>query len=472
MSVLPSILIGTSTAGLLLAGSAFLSAPFGPILSMMPVLVMAWMRWSFPVASGWFLGTYLTGLALGRVLFDLQPGSWIFPEFLALGALYGAPILLEGRWRRSALELRGRNDAKEEDLQDLRGSEEGLRRENSLIEKRLRQIEHLYDVIREAGGSLNVQEMIELARESTERMFDLPHFIIAVLSEDGKRYEVRIASGCDEAFFRSFVVPMDSEGLAAGVAQEKSPLFAPSLEGHRYGALRSLGIRSFFVLPLLVQDRVIGFLCAYSQQEDLVDAEKFSDLQIFCNQISIGLQKSLLYEKVQKLSITDGLTKLYSHRHFKQRLEEELNMANRYHSSLVLLILDIDHFKHYNDTYGHVAGDQVLQEVARLLRNQSDPTHFAARYGGEEMVLIAPETKKDRGLELAERIRAAVEARSFSIGKQTTKVTVSIGVAAYPEDAQSNLDLIAKADQALYAAKSRGRNLVLPYEPGGGGKKH
>src|SRR5581483_5126077 len=112
---------------------------------------------------------------------------------------------------------------------------------------------------------------------------------------------------------------------------------------------------------------------------------------------------------------------------------------------------------------GHVAGDHVLMEVARILKDQSEVAHLAARYGGEEMVLVAPETTKEQAMELAEKIRKAVENFSFAVGKETTRVTVSIGVATFPQDAHSNLDLIGKADKALYAAKNRGRNRIVAY---------
>jgi diguanylate cyclase (GGDEF)-like protein len=285
-----------------------------------------------------------------------------------------------------------------------------------------------------------------------------------VLSNDGKKYEIRIASGCDDSLFRSFGIDLDSNDMGALFARQKKPLWIPAVsEADPYQRLKHLAIQSFVFLPFLIQDRVIGFLCAFSMKDALIDPEKFSNFQVFCNQISIGLQKALLYEKVQKLSITDGLTKLYSHRYFKQRLEEEMVLANRYSSQLSLLILDIDHFKHYNDTYGHVAGDHVLMEVARILKDQSDKTHLAARYGGEEMVLVAPETSKEQAMELAEKIRKAIESFTFTVGKETTQVTVSIGVATFPHDAQTNLDLISKADKALYAAKARGRNRIVAY---------
>ncbi len=147
----------------------------------------------------------------------------------------------------------------------LRNVVESVKKENIQIEKQLRQIEHLYDVIKDAGSTLNVQEMIELTKEFTERMFDLPHFIIAVLSNDGRKYEIRIASGCDDSLFRSFEMDLESNGLAAILARERKPVLVPLVgENDHFSKLKNLAVRSFIFLPFLIQDRVIGFLCSFS----------------------------------------------------------------------------------------------------------------------------------------------------------------------------------------------------------------
>jgi diguanylate cyclase (GGDEF)-like protein len=448
---------------LLMLALGLLPGP-SPFFVCLPIFFIGFLRFSNPVSSAWFLLGYPFGLVLGRLVFHHYQQNWIFPEILALGILYWAPAFIKKSSQRTLERFKNQYDSKKTEYEDFKKVAENIKKENVQIEKQLRQIEHLYDVIKDAGSTLNVQEMIELTKEFTERMFDLPHFIIAVLSNDGRKYEIRIASGCDDSLFRSFEMDLESNGLAALLARERKPVWVPSVEEQdHFSKLKNLAIRSFVFLPFLIQDRVIGFLCSFSSHENFINQEKFSNFQVFCNQISIGLQKSLLYEKVQKLSITDGLTKLYSHRYFKQRLEEELILANRYSSQLSLLILDIDHFKHYNDTYGHVAGDHVLMEVAKILKDQAGMNHLAARYGGEEMVLIAPETTKEQAMELAEKIRKAIESNSFAVGKETTKVTVSIGVATFPQDALTNLDLISKSDKALYAAKGRGRNRIVAY---------
>ena len=436
----------------------------GVFFMFIPIFLITYISFNYPIIATWFLSFYTVGIVLMNFIFPESVQAWVWPELLGLWFLYFVPFFLREHHDKIKSGFEILNETKKNELEDFKIVAEKLKKENTRIDKQLREIGHLYDVIKDLGSTLNTQEMLDLIKDFTDRMFDLPHFVIAVLSPDNKRYDVRVTSGCDETFLRRAEIEVDTNQLLAILAREKKPLLiSPVTADSRFEKLRHLSIESFLFIPFVIQDRVIGFLCSYSNQKDFLDQEKFSNFQVFFNQIAIGLQKSLLYEKVQKLSITDGLTKLYSHRHFKQRLEEELVLAGRYSSSLSLLILDIDHFKRYNDTYGHVAGDHVLMQVAGILKEQAEVTHLVARYGGEEMVLIAPETTKEKAVELAERIRTKIASHVFAVGQETTSVTVSIGVATFPMDAESSTELISRADQALYAGKNRGRNRVVSY---------
>lgn len=153
---------------------------------------------------------------------------------------------------------------------------------------------------------------------------------------------------------------------------------------------------------------------------------------------------------------TDGLTELNNHRAFQETLANELQRALRYKAPLSVLLLDVDKFKQYNDTYGHPAGDQVLKQVAAILSAGARNTDFVARYGGEEFVLILPNTESTGALELAERLRKDVETRKGF----ERDVTISFGVATLSKEAMSAPELITQADKALYASKHAGRNRV------------
>lgn len=162
-------------------------------------------------------------------------------------------------------------------------------------------------------------------------------------------------------------------------------------------------------------------------------------------------------EELERLSITDGLTGLVNHRFLVQRLNEEGIRANRYHHEFSVLMADVDHFKQYNDEFGHPAGDEVLRRVADILRASVRPGDTAARYGGEEFAVVMPETPAAEAFEIAEHVRARVASESFP-GK---KITLSIGVAEFPNDADLPHAVIAAADRALYEAKNDGRNRTV-----------
>jgi diguanylate cyclase (GGDEF)-like protein len=181
----------------------------------------------------------------------------------------------------------------------------------------------------------------------------------------------------------------------------------------------------------------------------------------------LAIEYALLYERTRQIAITDRLTGLYNFGYFLDRLKEEKMRAERYHRLLSLIIFDIDHFKKYNDANGHPAGNEVLKKIAEILKAEAREVDIVARYGGEEMVIILPETSRKRAAELADRIREKVASATFSKmeSQPLKKLTLSAGVATYPVDAANEESLIKKADSSLYVAKSQGRNQVVSFEP-------
>jgi diguanylate cyclase (GGDEF)-like protein len=178
-----------------------------------------------------------------------------------------------------------------------------------------------------------------------------------------------------------------------------------------------------------------------------------------------------MYARMETMATTDGLTGLVNHRTFQERLSEMLARAERSSGHHALILTDIDHFKKVNDTYGHPVGDQVLKGVAQVVRDCVRKVDLAARYGGEEFAIVLESTDREGAKLLAERIRQEVQKQVFSSEKGNFSVTLSLGIAVYPEDGNEKPVLIHNADQSLYHAKHGGRNRAVAWAEIGGSTK-
>ncbi|MGA1871110.1 MAG: diguanylate cyclase [bacterium] len=165
--------------------------------------------------------------------------------------------------------------------------------------------------------------------------------------------------------------------------------------------------------------------------------------------------------ELEEISVTDSLTALYNRKHLMETLDKEMARSRRYNSQLTLLIIDIDYFKKYNDTYGHLAGDEVLRQMSEIFRKSIRKCDYAARYGGEEFIIILPEIGQKDGVAMAERIRHTIVKEKIGGNSHPIQVTVSVGVALFPMHGDEPQSLISKADEALYQAKKNGRNQVV-----------
>lgn len=227
----------------------------------------------------------------------------------------------------------------------------------------------------------------------------------------------------------------------------------------------NLGITGFLATPLVASDVVVGMMALINSKKSDFTLQEQEFFNIVSSQLSLALDKAQLYQRLRQQAITDGLTNLYNVRHFKERLQEELAKVERRGSCLSLLMIDIDWFKEFNDTFGHQTGDAVLCKAARDFTDNVREGDLVARYGGEEFTVILPETSHQDALHMAQRLRTRFkEGQNRVIPGLERPITLSIGVATYPLHAGTVNDLVELADRAMYRAKALGKDRVCSIE--------
>ncbi len=422
------------------------------------------------------LVSWFAGLALGLAftVLIMKGGISLGLFFNCLGLLAACtlfPIPWSQRRDQTLQDFEAQRVPLEERRDFARDQFERVRQEVEKAEQRSREVDALYHAGREISKLLTLQDTLDFCREiirdtlvSGEKTQEgnEPSFALLLADEESGQYRLGAFGGLSEQDAAEFEAPIGAASLIQWLCQEREPKLFVNVSSE--AALKGRGVppqvRGLASMPLLIEAQVIGVVLVFDVGQGGLSSGELANLRILTSQISIGIEKAMLYDKVQRLSITDGLTGLFVHRHFQSRLEEEIKRAERYNEPLALLMIDIDFFKKFNDVFGHLAGDQVLRRVAAVLKSQVGSSDFAARYGGEEFAVILPRQNKVLAAEVAEKVRAAVEAEVLEFEGQSPKLTVSVGLAAFPEDAMTKKGLVERADGALYQAKHEGRNQV------------
>lgn len=260
-------------------------------------------------------------------------------------------------------------------------------------------------------------------------------------------------------------------GLAGEAALSQKLVYAPDLtacaDKPRYGN-ESITEGSLLSVPMTVQNRLIGVINLHQNSKNAFSSTAQKVAQAIASQAAIAIENARLYEKTKTLSATDELTGLSNRRQFQEYLLRELAQSRRHHSPFSILMIDIDHFKLYNDFHGHLKGDIVLKRVASLLLQNTRGVDLVARFGGEEFVLLLPKSDKPSSLAVADKLRVCVEKDHFPGAEKSQpgqRLTISIGVAHFPSDSTEIYDLMNLADTALYEAKRQGRNKCIAWSP-------
>jgi len=263
-------------------------------------------------------------------------------------------------------------------------------------------------------------------------------------------------------FTRSLEFPLqESSGLIYESLYEVIPIYIKSHLGEQYKddpLIRRLNLKDFIIAPLWSKNNPMGIIIVdnYITKKPITD-EDMRILTMFINQAAGAIENSKTYEDTLMRAHTDTLTSLWNYGYFQYKLDEEIMKARSDNREISVLMVDIDNFKKFNDTFGHQAGDEALRNIAINIQRSARKIDIACRYGGEEFSFILPDTSKEEASTIAERMKTAISENKI----MDYTFTISIGVASFPQDAQNKEELIRKADWALYKAKNEGKNKVV-----------
>ncbi|HNR88775.1 MAG TPA: sensor domain-containing diguanylate cyclase [Spirochaetota bacterium] len=334
------------------------------------------------------------------------------------------------------------------------------------LEKKVYDLRNLIEMGMSLTSNLVFERLVEsILYSCIGQMFVEKVAILLQVDIDIDNYHVHTAKGYDQDVVDGAVMLVENAPLVRYLNENAAPQDFTLLwenETLRSDLSRMEVLSPELIVPMKSKNQLNGILVLGPK----ITAENFSsDERDFLTDLAkfaaIGVENSRLY----LMATLDRMTRLYIHHYFQERLTEEVKRSHRYNTPMTLLISDIDHFKGFNDTYGHQQGDIVLKEVAKLFKQNLRVMDVPARYGGEEFAVILPETALADGVKVANRLRKCVEEHEFPGQGEPLHVTVSIGVAQYdPALNEERAELIKRADAAMYSAKHAGRNKVAVHK--------
>jgi len=341
-------------------------------------------------------------------------------------------------------------------------------RQDALAESRrwLTRVNALVMVITTISTKNRLQDIFTEGLEEARKVFDADSGLIYSVSEKDGHMEIVGSFGySDEVLDKMKRRGMETATLCRACT-DIEPIAVDNLAtDDKCPNLQKVTTGSCICLPIVEGDTLLGVLHIRRRHPDAFTAEDIQLAQSMTFQFGLAMQRASLFEQVNRLAITDPVTGLYNYRKLRRDLDREIVRARRYRHPFSFIMADIDHFKTFNDTYGHQAGDAMLREVAGALNSGRREVDRVYRYGGEEFSILLPETDWPEAYEVAEKLRKKVDALSVdALGSdEPLTTTISMGVAAFSYDSQQMEHLISAADEALYQAKESGRDRVVAH---------
>lgn len=317
------------------------------------------------------------------------------------------------------------------------------------LDRRYHDLSRIYEIVNSIHSTLKLSELSRVSKSIITKTLGLKAFSLVVFDSVEKQFLVIETKKLDKNVEQMALdqVKKSAESLKKNSKRENK---AKIIE------IESDDGAKLIYIPLIAYRRIVGGLCTNQDIIAKVDWSGEEMLSLVTSQLTVALENSILYEMTRKLSITDDKTNVFNHRYLIGRLNLEWRRAQRYGRNLSVMMIDIDEFKKYNDTFGHVKGDKVLAEVATILISLSRDIDVVARYGGDEFAVVIPETGFNGAKILAARIEEKMAKHRFEGHKGRNKaLKLSIGIATFPEHTSDVREIIKLADEALYEAKQK-----------------
>jgi diguanylate cyclase (GGDEF)-like protein len=392
----------------------------------------------------------------------LDGGEPVDRELPGKGRLAAAPL----RARRRDLGVLVLHDAREgapaldEDVLVALGKQIGNGLENVRLYAELRassaRVEILHRVTSAVTSGTDLRTIVPAFATEVASLQPFDRLACGFVNDTGDYIEM-VSHPEETSWGLGDVLPVVGSGPGFVALNNRPVLQRDLVHQHRYledMRLLEEGLRSYVLFPLSSRDRAIGVLALGSTKDGAFDEQTLARLQPMADAVALAFENVRLFQKTRELSITDEITPLHNHRYFHQALDRELKLVNRYGSTLSLVFVDLDRFKPINDQYGHLRGSRTLREVGFLIRAAVRETDIPARYGGDEFVVVLPQTDGDSARVLAEKLRGIIEEHTFLQEEGiNARLGVSLGVATYPEDAKTKEALIRLADSRMYEDK-------------------
>ncbi len=340
-----------------------------------------------------------------------------------------------------------------------------------LLERRNEELQILVEIGKALTSSLDRQEILNVIMEKVSLLLKPRTWSLLLVEEETGELSFQIAVSPVADRLKGIRLRM-GQGIAGWVALHGEPLLIPDVRhdprfARQVDEAIDFDTRSIVCVPVKSKDRILGVVELVNSLEDGDFSE--ADLKILstiADYAAIAIENAHYVHKVRELVITDDLTGLFNARHLHELLEYEVERARRYGTDLSLVFIDLDHFKNVNDTYGHLVGSRLLAEVGHVIRHHIRKVDMAARYGGDEFVIVLPNTSKAGALTVISKLRQKMKAQDFLAGEGCRiRVTASFGIASFPDDAQNKHDLIRLADRAMYDVKETTRDAIKAYCP-------